>query len=147
MKGTSEPVTSTSPFNIIDRPGVRTGFTGFPNASELELRLREAVRGEVRFDAGTRALYATDASNYRQAPIGVVTPADAADVEAAMAVCREFGAPVLSRGAATSLAGQCCNTAVILDFSRSMNRIVSIDPAGRPSRPIQRRTTAARWAA
>jgi FAD/FMN-containing dehydrogenase/Fe-S oxidoreductase len=128
-------VTDASPFNIIDRnnarPGVRTSFTSFPESSELEQRLRSAVRGDVRFDAGTRALYATDASNYRQVPIGVVTPLDAADVEATMAVCRQFGAPVLSRGAATSLAGQCCNTAVILDFSRSMNRILSVDPVGR----------------
>ena len=75
-----------------------------------------------------RALYATDASNYRQIPIGVVTPLDAADVQAAIDVCRSFSAPVLSRGAATSLAGQCCNTAVILDFSKSMRNILSIHP-------------------
>jgi FAD/FMN-containing dehydrogenase/Fe-S oxidoreductase len=131
MKLSSQSVTSASLFNIIDSPGERTNFDGFPGYSELERQLRQAVRGEVRFDPGTRALYATDASNYRQVPIGVVTPVDAADVEATMAVCRQFGAPVLSRGAATSLAGQCCNTAVILDFSRSMNRICSIDPVGR----------------
>ena len=121
----------SSPFMILDRPVLRTSFDPFPQATALEQRLRAAVRGEVRFDDGARALYATDASNYRQIPIGVVTPLDAADVEAAIAACREFGAPVLSRGAATSLAGQCCNTAVILDFSRWMNHIVSIDPEAR----------------
>jgi FAD/FMN-containing dehydrogenase/Fe-S oxidoreductase len=121
----------SSPFVILDRPVLRTSFDPFPQATALEQRLRAAVRGEVRFDDGARALYATDASNYRQIPIGVVTPLDAADVEAAVAACREFGAPVLSRGAATSLAGQCCNTAVILDFSRWMNHIVSIDPEAR----------------
>ena len=70
------------------------------------------MRGEVRFDAGSRALYATDASNYRQVPIGLVIPLDEADVAATIAACREVGAPVLPRGAGTSLAGQCCNVAV-----------------------------------
>jgi FAD/FMN-containing dehydrogenase/Fe-S oxidoreductase len=107
---------------------VRTTFDEYPGAAALEKRLRERVRGEVHFDAGAKALYATDASNYRQVPIGIVTPLDAQDVIAAVATCREFGAPVLSRGAATSLAGQCCNTAVILDFSKHMRRILSIDP-------------------
>ena len=90
------------------------------DASALEADLRRAVRGEVRFDAGSRALYATDASNYRQVPIGAVLPRDAEDVEAAVAVCRRHGAPLLGRGGGTSLAGQCCNVAVVLDFSRHM---------------------------
>ena len=98
------------------------------NPSALERALRRNVRGEVRFDDGTRALYATDGSNYRQVPIGVVCPADSADVLAAITLCREFGAPLLCRGGGTSLAGQCCNVAVILDFSRHMNRILEIDP-------------------
>ncbi|HEV2444813.1 MAG TPA: FAD-binding and (Fe-S)-binding domain-containing protein, partial [Candidatus Sulfopaludibacter sp.] len=71
---------------------------------------------------------AADSSNYRQLPIGVVLPRDAADVEAAIAACRATGAAVLSRGAGTSLAGQCANVAVIIDFSRYMNRLHSIDP-------------------
>ncbi|HVC91840.1 MAG TPA: FAD-binding and (Fe-S)-binding domain-containing protein [Acidobacteriaceae bacterium] len=95
---------------------------------ELESALRKSVRGEVRFDSGSRALYATDASNYRQLPIGLVLPVDTADVEAAVAVCRTFGAPILSRGAGTSLAGQCCNVAVVLDFSRHVDRILHLDP-------------------
>jgi FAD/FMN-containing dehydrogenase/Fe-S oxidoreductase len=115
-------------FRILYSPAVKTGFEPYPDAAVLEHQLRARVRGEVRFDDVIRALYAADASNYRQIPIGVLTPLDAADVEAAIEVCRSFSAPVLSRGAATSLAGQCCNTAVIIDFSRFMHRILSIDP-------------------
>src|SRR3954468_12991809 len=106
----------------------------FAAAADLERRLRANVRGEVRFDNGTRALYATDSSNYRQIPIGVVVPLDQADVEATIAACREFGAPVLPRGGGTSLAGQCCNVAVVLDLSKYMNRIVSLDQAGLTAR-------------
>src|SRR6202048_5055308 len=90
--------------------------------------LRRHVRGEVRFDPSTRALYATDGSNYRQVPIGVVLPRDADDVVATVALCRQFGAPLLCRGGGTSLAGQCCNVAIILDFSKHMARIIEIDP-------------------
>jgi len=95
---------------------------------ELGARLKSAVRGEVRFDSGSRALYATDASNYRQLPIGIVVPRDAGDVEAALAACRELGAAVLPRGAGTSLAGQCANVAVVFDYSKYMNRLTGIDP-------------------
>jgi FAD/FMN-containing dehydrogenase/Fe-S oxidoreductase len=98
------------------------------NAAAIEAALRKSVRGEVRFDAGSRALYAADASNYRQVPIGLVVPRDAQDVASALSICREFGAPVLPRGAGTSLAGQCCNVAVVFDFSKYMNRILEIDP-------------------
>lgn len=101
------------------------------SARELEQKLRSAVRGEVRFDAGSRALYATDASNYRQVPIGVVLPRSIADVQATVGVCRDYGAAVLSRGGGTSLAGQCCNSAVILDFSKYMRSILSLDPEQR----------------
>jgi FAD/FMN-containing dehydrogenase/Fe-S oxidoreductase len=100
---------------------------GFAQADELAALLRETVRGEVRFDAGSRALYATDASNYRQVPIGLVVPLDEEDVIATVAACRRFGAPVLSRGGGTSLAGQCCNVAVVLDFSKYMRAIVELD--------------------
>src|SRR5271170_4534766 len=90
----------------------------FVAARELEARLQSRIRGEVRFDSGSRALYATDASNYRQVPIGLVIPRDANDVEATVAACRAVGAPILARGGGTSLSGQCCNVAVILDFSK-----------------------------
>ncbi|OLD20065.1 MAG: FAD-binding oxidoreductase [Acidobacteriales bacterium 13_1_40CM_3_55_5] len=100
----------------------------FPQARELETELKCEVRGEVRFDRGSRALYATDASNYRQIPIGLVVPRHADDVIAAVRVCQEYGAPILARGAGTSLAGQCCNVAVVFDFTKYMNRILEVDP-------------------
>ena len=99
----------------------------FGRAAELDSELRRTVRGEVRFDRGSRALYATDASNYRQVPIGVVVPRDEDDVRAAVAVCRSFEAPILARGSGTSLAGQSCNVAVVLDFTKYMNRILEVD--------------------
>src|SRR5271167_726358 len=99
----------------------------FARAAELERELRRVVRGEVRFDPGSRALYATDGSNYRQIPIGLVVPRNADDVIAAVAACRKFGAPVLPRGGGTSLAGQCCNVALVLDFTKYMDRILEID--------------------
>src|SRR5579862_8282597 len=100
----------------------------FPEAAALEQELKRSVKGEVRFDRGSRALYASDASNYRQIPIGLVVPRDDEDVIAAVAACRKFGAPVLARGAGTSLAGQSCNVAVVLDFTKYMHRILEIDP-------------------
>ena len=95
--------------------------------------LARAVRGSVRFDPATRAMWSADASNYRRVPIGVVTPRDAEDVAAAIAVCREHDVPLLPVGARTSIAGQAVNTAVVLDFSR-MNAIVAIDPEARTAR-------------
>jgi FAD/FMN-containing dehydrogenase/Fe-S oxidoreductase len=100
----------------------------------LHEALRRNVRGDVRFDNTSRALYATDGSNYRQVPIGVVLPRDADDVVAAISICKEFGAPLLCRGGGTSLAGQCCNVAVVLDFTRYMGNILEIDPARRIAR-------------
>ena len=93
----------------------------------LGAALAQKLEGEVRFDAGSRALYATDASNYRQVPIGVVIPRHAADVIATVELCRQFGAPIVPRGGGTSLAGQGCNVAVLIDFSKYMHDIVSID--------------------
>jgi len=100
----------------------------------LEAQLRERVSGEVRFDDGSRALYAADASNYRQVPIGVVIPRSVEDVIATVAVCRENKAPVVSRGGGTSLCGQTCNVAVVLDFSKYLNRVLEIDPHSRTAR-------------
>jgi FAD/FMN-containing dehydrogenase/Fe-S oxidoreductase len=104
------------------------------DAAALEAALRRHLRGEVRFDSGSRALYATDGSNYRQVPIGVIVPRDTEDVLAAVALCRDHHAPLLARGSGTSLAGQCCNVAVILDFSKYMAKILEIDPARRIAR-------------
>src|SRR5579863_7254214 len=112
----------------------RAARSAVVDASGLASALTRAVSGEVRFDNGTRALYATDGSNYRQVPIGVVIPRDANDVVATVSLAREFGAPILCRGGGTSLAGQCCNVAVLLDFSKYMNSIIEIDPARRTAR-------------
>jgi FAD/FMN-containing dehydrogenase/Fe-S oxidoreductase len=100
----------------------------------LDRELRRAMRGDVGFDSGTRAAYATDSSNYRQVPLGVVFPRDHDDVVAAMRVCASQDSPVLARGAGTSLAGQACNVAVVIDTSRYMTQILSVDPAARQAR-------------
>jgi FAD/FMN-containing dehydrogenase/Fe-S oxidoreductase len=102
--------------------------------TDLSRDLRRVVRGEVRFDRGSRALYATDGSNYRQVPIGVVVPRNLDDVVATVDVCRKHGAPILSRGGGTSLAGQCCNVAVVIDMSKYVNRVLSIDAARKIAR-------------
>src|ERR1039457_2445380 len=103
---------SATPFSILQDDSQnlhKHPQESFSAARELEARLRSTVKGEVRFDDASRALYATDSSNYRQVPIGLVVPRDIADVIATVAACREFGAAVLSRGGGTSLAGQACN--------------------------------------
>jgi FAD/FMN-containing dehydrogenase/Fe-S oxidoreductase len=112
--------------------GVR--IDSFPEADSLARQLRTTIKGEVRFNRGSRAAYSMDASNYRQIPIGVVVPRDEADVITTVSICRKFGAPILSRGGGTSLAGQGCNVAVVLDFSKHLNRILELDPAGRFAR-------------
>ncbi|HEV2343713.1 MAG TPA: FAD-binding and (Fe-S)-binding domain-containing protein [Actinocrinis sp.] len=92
------------------------------------------MRGEVEFGAATRAVYATDSSNYRHVPIGVVFPRDETDVVSALSICADFDVPVLGRGGGTSLAGQGCNEAVVVDFSRHMTAILDLDPAARTAR-------------
>lgn len=94
----------------------------------LEAELKRTVQGEVRFDRGSRALYATDASNYRQIPIGIVIPKSKEDVIATVAAARKVNAPILSRGGGTSLAGECCNAAVIMDFSKYLHHVLDVDP-------------------
>ncbi|HVV23897.1 MAG TPA: FAD-binding oxidoreductase, partial [Pseudonocardiaceae bacterium] len=97
----------------------------------LARALRDRVDGEVRFDAGSRAAYSTDASNFRQVPIGVVVPRSPEAAVDAIAVAREYGAPVLSRGGGTSLAGQCTNTAVVIDWTKYCGRLESVDADAR----------------
>ena len=99
--------------------------------TDLEAELLRAVRGEVGFDVTSRALVTMDASNYRRVPLGVVAPRDADDVAAVLAVCRERGVPVVARGGGTSIAGQATGTGVVLDFTRHMNRLVSLDADAR----------------
>jgi FAD/FMN-containing dehydrogenase/Fe-S oxidoreductase len=96
-------------------------------AADLAQMLAKNVKGEVRFDPASRSLYAADLSIYRQVPVGVVIPRDADDVIATVAACREHEVPILGRGCGTSLAGQCCNVAVVIDFSKYMNELREID--------------------
>ncbi len=110
------------------RPPETSGGT---DLSRLKRDLRAEVDGEVRFDAGTRGAYSTDASNFRQVPLGVVVPRTVDGAVAAVAVCRRHGAPVLSRGGGTSLAGQCTNAAVVIDWTKYCHRVVSVDPERR----------------
>lgn len=114
------------------RPVAAEGFV-YPRdrARELARALAGRISGEVRFSDGDRALYATDASNYRQTPIGLVVPRTVEDVVATVATCREFDAPITPRGGGTSLVGQTCNTAVVIDFSKHLRRVVSLDPEQR----------------
>ena len=104
--------------------------------ARLEAELRKSVEGEVRFDAGSKAMYAVDASNYRQVPIGVVVPKTKEDVVQTVAACRKFGAPVLSRAGGTSLAGQCCNVAVVIDWSKYMHHILEVNTEERWARVL-----------
>lgn len=97
----------------------------------LQRDLVAALRGEVRFDAGAKALYASDASNYRQVPLGVVVPRDVDDLARALELCRQHDVPFLTRGGGTSQNGQCVNVAVVADASKYVNRVVSIDPEAR----------------
>ncbi len=117
------------PGDDIDRSGVDEA-----TRRSLERDLTEVVRGEVHFDGATRGIYATDSSNYRQVPLGVTFPLDERDVQSIVDVCRRYDAPILGRGAGTSLAGQACNVAVIVDMSRHMNQILEIDAVNHTAR-------------
>ncbi|MFD5652763.1 FAD-binding and (Fe-S)-binding domain-containing protein [Streptomyces sp. NPDC127039] len=112
-------------------PVTREGAPPKVDTDALRDALCERVDGEVRFDAGSRAAYSTDASNFRQTPLGVVVPRTPEAGVEAVAVAREFGAPVLSRGGGTSLAGQCTNAGVVLDWSKYCTRVESVDPGAR----------------
>ncbi len=109
----------------IERSAPATDLTD--DARALADVLAERIEGEVRFDDGSRAAYSTDASNYRQVPLGVVLPRSIDDVVATVAACRAVGIPVTSRGGGTSLAGQTCNVGVVIDFSKYLDAVESID--------------------
>ena len=124
--------------NVVgDERGSADGAGGSLSAEALALaaELRnDGLHGEVRFDRGSRALYATDYSIYRQVPIGVVVPKNAEDIVKTVAACRKHGAPVLGRGAGTSPNGQCCNVAVVMDHSKYMREIIELDPEKKRAR-------------
>ncbi|WP_310963528.1 FAD-binding and (Fe-S)-binding domain-containing protein [Nocardioides terrisoli] len=110
-------------------PRFSTGMVALDtvNVAGLEKHLRRHVKGEVRFDSATRAMYASDASNFRQVPIGVVIPKTLDDVVATTVACHKYGAPLLSRGGGTSLSGETVNVAVVIDFSKYLTGIGEVD--------------------
>lgn len=113
--------------HVVSRPAPPRRAEPYVRVRDLERDLAARVDGEVRFDPGSRGAYSTDGSNYRQVPLGVVVPRTVDAAAEAVAVCREHRAPVTSRGGGTSLAGQTCNTAVVIDWSKYCNRLVSVD--------------------
>lgn len=96
--------------------------------SALESELSVSLGASVRFDDGHRAVYASDASNYRQVPIGVVVPRSIEDFIKGVEICRRHNAPVLMRGGGTSMNGQTVNVAVVFDMSAFCDEILSLDP-------------------
>src|ERR1051325_6918069 len=120
--------TKAPPTRLQDRLQTGTTRTEDVDVGGIERELRAGVKGEVRFGDGDRGMYASDAGNYRMVPIGVVLPKDADDVLLTLATCRRHGAPIVPRGGGTGIPGQTVNVAVLLDFSKYMNRITEMDP-------------------
>ena len=116
------------------RGSVSAHTPGTSTLRSLEDALRRRIAGDVDFSSGARALYATDASNYRQVPIGLALPRTTDDVVEIVRTCREHGVPILPRGAGTSLAGQCCNVALVMDMSRHLRAVASVDPDRKTAR-------------
>jgi FAD/FMN-containing dehydrogenase/Fe-S oxidoreductase len=101
---------------------------------QIASEIAQSIRGEVRFDPGTRALYATDASNYRQVPVGVVVPRTLEDAVSAIRIASSHDIPIVNRGGGTSIPGQGCNTAILIDFSKYLHGVIEIDPVNRLAR-------------
>src|SRR4051794_30913965 len=119
--------TAKVPARIHEGPGGTHDDVATVDVGHLKRRLEETVRGEVRFDAGTRAIYANDSSNFRQVPLGVVLPRTVDDVVATHRACAQFGAPIVNRGGGTSLSGETVNRAVVIDTSKYMTWIGDVD--------------------
>src|SRR5690349_207273 len=98
--------TRTPPTILKDRLQVGTPASLLVNPDDLRERLEGRIKGEVRFAEGDRGMYASDASNYRMVPLGVILPRDADDVEHAVSICREAGVPIHARGGGTGIPGQ-----------------------------------------
>src|ERR1041385_3044080 len=128
-------ITTKSPLTQI-KNRLQTGTTRqlTVDAAALENELHAVVRGEVRFGGADRGMYASDASNYRMVPLGVILPRDADDVVAAVAACRKYGAPIFARGGGTAIPGQTVNDGVLFDFSKYMNQIRELDHEQRSAR-------------
>ena len=112
--------------NVIPRPSL--------GDSRLAARLRRDTQGEVLFSAADRGRYATDASIYQVEPYGVLVPRTIEDVQAAMALCREEGIPILPRGGGTSQCGQTVNRALVLDCTKHLRGVVEVDPGAQRAR-------------
>src|SRR5690349_23332596 len=126
--------TKSPPTQINNR--LQTGTTNqlTIDRGALQQELHAAVRGEIRFGGADRGMYASDASNYRMVPLGVILPTDADDVVAAVAACCKYGAPIFARGGGTAIPGQTVNAGVLFDFSKYMNQIRELDPEQRSAR-------------
>ena len=105
------------------------GALGFV-AAALQDELQRRIAGEVRFDAVSRMLYSTDASNYQIDPVGVVIPATREDVLATIEIAAQHGVPLLPRGGGSSLSGQTVGAALVIDFSKVLSRVLEIDLEG-----------------
>jgi FAD/FMN-containing dehydrogenase/Fe-S oxidoreductase len=129
---------ATAPIDAMTRTALRIADRapedGSPLLRDLAVELARALDGEVRFGRGDRALYATDASNYRHPPLGVVLPRHVEDVVRAVGLCAEAGVAVLPRGGGTSLAGQGCNEAVVIDTSKYLPDVLEVDERARTAR-------------
>ncbi len=123
--------TAKAPGRVHDGPGGTKNDVVTVDVGHLKRRLEKTVRGEVRFDAGTLAMYANDSSNFRQVPLGVVVPKSVEDVVATHRACAEFGAPIVNRGGGTSLSGETVNRAIVIDSSKYMTWIGDVDPERR----------------
>ncbi|GLY15095.1 lactate dehydrogenase [Kineosporia sp. NBRC 101677] len=104
-----------------------------PITTDVASALRKAGL-EVRDDAGTKAMYATDASLYRIPPLAVVRPRHTDEVATTLEIARSLGVPLTSRGGGTSIAGNAIGRGIVIDFSRHLNRVLEVDPATRTAR-------------
>ncbi len=102
-----------------------------PRLNALLEQLVQQISGDCDFSSAALAMYASDASNYRQVPLGVVLPANSNDVKITAKLCHEHGVPMLMRGGGTSQNGQCVNNAIIVDCSQYLNRVLNIDVENR----------------
>lgn len=121
----------TLPIEHVDQDQIGSPDRAEIDLTALEADLKSTIRGEVRFDAGTRGMYAHDASNYRMPPLGVVLVRDKQDAVAAIAAARRAQCPVIGRGGGTSIPGQGVNYALMLDFSKYMDRVLKIDASAK----------------
>ena len=136
MSASRIPLVRPEEISQPEKPAPRPVAGKTEDYRDLEAELHKCIEGEVRFDAGSRAMYAVDASNYRQVPIGVVVPRSIDDVVNTVATCRKNGAPVLSRGGGTSLAGQCCNAAIVIDWTKYMHGVLEVNTNERWARVL-----------